>query len=80
MIRKVIIFVTAAGKIHWLRCTTLSKRIVLQCGRPAPKNSKSQKCHMHGVLSTGPKTAEGRHRIDDAKKVHPSLTPTDVSC
>ena len=61
---------TAAGRIKCLRCTALSARTKQQCGRPALKSSKAQKCGSHGGLSTGPKTAEGRQRIADAQTVH----------
>ena len=47
-----------------LRCTAHSKRTGLQCGRPASKVSKTQKCHMHGGRgNSAPKTKEGRQRI-----------------
>lgn len=62
--------VTANGKISCLRCTALSKRTRLQCGRPAMKSSKAQKCNFHGGKSTGPKTTEGRQRISKANLVH----------
>ena len=61
---------TAAGRIKCLRCTAMSSRTKQQCGRPALKSSKTQKCGLHGGLSTGPKTAEGRQRIADAQTVH----------
>lgn len=61
---------TAAGRIKCLRCTALSTRTKQQCGRPALNSSKTQKCSLHGGLSTGPKTAEGRQRIAEAKIVH----------
>jgi hypothetical protein len=61
---------TVGGRIKCLRCTALSTRTKLQCGRPALKTSKTQKCGHHGGLSTGPKTAEGRQRIADAQTVH----------
>ncbi len=55
---------TAGGKITCLRCTAHSKRTKLQCGRPASKKSKTQKCHMHGGRgNSAPKTEEGRQRI-----------------
>jgi hypothetical protein len=55
---------TGGGRIFCLRCTAKSKRSGLQCGRPASKGSKSQKCHMHGGRGTsGPKTEEGRKRV-----------------
>jgi hypothetical protein len=62
--------VLAGGRIKCLRCTALSARTKQQCGRPALKTSKTQKCGQHGGLSTGPKTAEGRQRIADAQTVH----------
>ena len=35
----------------------------IQCGRPASKGSKTQKCHMHGGRgNSAPKTDEGRQR------------------
>lgn len=61
---------TAAGKILCLRCIAKSKRSGQQCGRPALKSSKTQKCQFHGGRSTGPQTAEGRQRIADAQLVH----------
>ena len=50
--------------------TALSIRTRLQCGRPAMKGSKTQKCNFHGGKSTGPRTAEGRQRISKANLVH----------
>lgn len=61
---------TAGGKIQCLRCNARSKRTGQQCGRPALKSSKTQKCQFHGGRSTGPKTAEGRQRIADAQTIH----------
>ena len=40
--------VTAAGKITCLRCTAKSTRTKHQCGRPAIKTSRTQKCQYHG--------------------------------
>ena len=55
---------TAGGKIQCLRCTALSKRTGLQCGRPASKVSKKQKCHMHGGRGNSTQRTEaGRQRI-----------------
>jgi len=62
--------VTGGGKITCLRCTAKSKRTKLQCGRPALRNSKTQKCNFHGGRSTGPKTAEGRAKISQAHLFH----------
>jgi hypothetical protein len=61
---------TADGRIQCLRCTALSKRSGLQCGRPAMRLSKTQKCNFHGGKSTGPKTKEGRQRISNAQLIH----------
>jgi hypothetical protein len=58
-----MLLITAAGKIQCLRCTAHSSRTGHQCGRPALKKSKTQKCQFHGGRSTGPKTAEGKARI-----------------
>ena len=66
--------VTANGKISCLRCTALSKRTRLQCGRPAMKSSKAQKCNFHGGKSTGPRTAEGRQRISKAHLINGNET------
>ena len=57
------LLVTCAGKISCPRCQGTSRRTKLQCGAPALKTSKTQKCKFHGGASTGPKTAEGRQRI-----------------
>lgn len=51
---------TAGGKIQCLRCNAKSKRTGQQCGKPALKSSKTQKCQFHGGRSTGPKTLEGK--------------------
>ena len=61
---------TAAGKIQCVRCNARSKRTGQQCGRPALKSSKTQKCQFHSGRFSGPKTAEGRQRIADAQTVH----------
>lgn len=55
---------TAGGKINCQRCTALSKRTGVQCGRPASRGSKSHKCHMHGGRgNSAPKTEKGRQRV-----------------
>ena len=60
---KVTLF-TCGGKICCLRCTAKSKRSGLQCGRPASRVSKTQKCHMHGGRgNSAPKTEAGRQRV-----------------
>jgi hypothetical protein len=63
-------YVGGSGKIRCLRCTARSKRTGLQCGRPAIKRSKAQKCQFHGGRSTGPKTIEGRARVAAAHWKH----------
>ncbi len=64
------ILVIAGGSIKCLRCTAKSSRTGLQCGRPALKSSKTQKCQFHGGRGSGPKTAEGRARIAAAHTEH----------
>jgi len=61
---------TAGGKIQCLRCTANSSRMGVQCGRPALKSSKTQKCQYHSGRGSGPKTAEGKARIAAAHTVH----------
>ena len=67
---KEMFLVTAGGQIKCLRCTASSTRTKQQCGKPALKTSKTQKCGTHGGRSTGPKTAEGKARIAAAHTVH----------
>ena len=64
------LLVTCAGKISCNRCQGTSRRTKLQCGNPALKTSKTNKCKFHGGASTGPKTAEGRQRISASLIVH----------
>jgi len=61
---------TAGKSINCLRCTALSKRTKKQCGRPALKTSKTQKCQFHGGRGSGPKTLDGRERIGRAHLIH----------
>ena len=61
---------TAGGKIKCLRCTAHSSRTGEQCGRPAIKTSRTQKCQFHGGRGSGPKTPEGKARIAAAHTVH----------
>ena len=70
------IYKSTNGKIQCLRCTALSCRTGVQCGRPALKSSKTQKCQYHGGRSAGPKTAEGKARIAAAHTVHGQETKT----
>lgn len=67
---KAMFLVTAGGQIKCLRCTAKSTRTGVQCGRPALKSSKTQKCQYHGGRGSGPKTAEGKARIAAAHIVH----------
>ena len=62
---------TAAGKITCLRCTAKSSRTKLQCGRPAIKTSRTQKCQYHGGR---PHTAETLKRISEANTLHGQST------
>ena len=58
---------TGGGKITCLRCTAKSTRTKLQCGRPAIKTSRKQKCQYHGGR---PHTAETLKRISKANTIH----------
>ena len=60
----------AGSSSQCARCTAMSKRTKEQCGRPALKASKTQKCQFHGGRGSGPKTAEGRQRVAQAHTVH----------
>ena len=62
---------TAGGKITCLRCTAKSTRTKLQCGRPAIKSSRTQKCQYHGGR---PHTAETLKRISEANTLHGQAT------
>lgn len=64
------LLLTCGGKISCNRCQGTSRRTKLQCGNPALKTSKTNKCKFHGGASTGPKTAEGRQRISASLLVH----------
>ena len=64
------LLVTCAGNISCNRCQATSRRTKLQCGAPALKSSKTQKCKFHGGASTGPRTTEGRQRIIASLLVH----------
>ena len=66
---------TAGGRICCARCTAQSSRTKLQCGRPALKSSKTQKCQFHGGGQTsGKQTEEGRSRIAAAHYKHGEST------
>ena len=63
--------VTGGGKITCLRCTAQSTRTKLQCGRPAIKTSRTQKCQYHGGR---PHTKETLSRISEANMTHGQAT------
>jgi len=65
---------TGGGYIKCLRCMARSKRTQMQCGRPALRSSKTQKCQFHGGRGSGPKTLEGREKIGKAHLVHGNET------
>ena len=58
---------TAGGNISCFRCTARSVRTKLQCGRPALKTSRTQKCQFHGGR---PHSAEILNRIANTNTVH----------
>ena len=64
----------AGGRIRCLRCMARSVRSGQQCGKPAMKSSKTQKCTHHGGLSKGATSAEGKQRIIDANLTHGQST------
>lgn len=64
------VLIIAGGRIQCQRCTARSSRTGEQCGRPALKVSKTQKCQFHGGRGSGPKTAEGKARIAAAHTIH----------
>ena len=63
--------VTGGGKITCLRCTAKSTRTKLQCGRPAIKTSRTQKCQFHGGR---PHSEETLKRISEANTLHGQST------
>ena len=54
------------------RCQALSKRSREQCRKAAMRGRAV--CRLHGGLSTGPKSEEGRKRCAAAKTLHGSET------
>ena len=62
---------TAGGKITCLRCTAKSSRTKQQCGRPAIKTSRTQKCQFHGGR---PHSEETLQRISEANTIHGQAT------
>ena len=63
--------VTGGGKIVCLRCTANSTRTKLQCGRPAIKTSRTQKCLAH---EGRPLAQETPQRISKSSAVHSQAT------
>ncbi len=63
--------VTAAGKITCLRCTAKSTRTKHQCGRPAIKTSRTQKCQYHGGRAH---SKDVLRRIAEANVLHGQAT------
>ena len=63
--------VTGGGKITCLRCTARSVRSKLQCGRPALKTSRTQKCQFHGGR---PHSEETLKRISEANMLYGQAT------
>ena len=61
----------AGGRIRCLRCTASSTRTKMQCGRPALKASRTQKCQFHGGR---PHTADLLRRISEANLLHGEAT------
>ena len=62
------------GRINCLRCMAQSVRSGAQCGKPAMRSSKTQKCTHHGGRSKGATTEEGKQRIIDAHLKHGDST------
>ena len=62
---------TGGGKICCKRCTASSTRTKMQCGRPALKASRTQKCQFHGGR---PHKAEVLQRIANANTLHGEAT------
>ena len=60
--------ITAGGKIRCRRCKAQSSRTKLQCSKPALKDKAV--CGHHGGHSTGPRTKEGKERIQAAQLKH----------
>ena len=63
--------ITADGNIKCLRCTAKSTRTKNQCGRPAIKTSRTQKCQYHGGRSHSHETLK---RISEANTIHGEST------
>lgn len=59
---------TLGGRIQCNQCQAKSKRSGTQCRGPAVKGKRV--CRMHGGVSTGARTPEGRERCAQAKTTH----------
>ena len=64
--------ITAGARIKCKRCQARSSRKKQQCGKPALRGKNV--CGTHGGLSTGPKTAAGIKRIQNAHWKHGNET------
>ena len=62
---------TGGGRINCLRCIAKSSRTKQQCGRPAIKTSRTQKCQYHGGK---PHSKETLKRISRANTIHGQAT------
>ena len=62
---------TGGGNITCLRCTAKSTRTKFQCGRPAIKTSRTQKCQFHGGR---PHSEETLQRIAEVNTIHGQST------
>ena len=63
--------ITAGGQISCLRCLAKSTRTKKQCGRPAIKTSRTQKCQYHGGRLHSETTLK---RISKANTLHGQAT------
>lgn len=62
-------FITLVGLNQTVaRCQALSKRSQEQCRKGALRGKSV--CRIHGGLSTGPKSEEGRKRCAEARTLH----------
>jgi hypothetical protein len=69
--------ITGDGKISCLRCTAKSSRTKQQCGRPAIKTSRTQKCQFHGGR---PHSEETLKRISEVNMLHGQATTLLTIC
>jgi len=66
------LLITAGGRIQYRHCKAQSSRTKLQYAKPALKGKMV--CQFHSGLSTGPKTKEGKQRIQAAHLKHGNET------